>query len=1253
MKPSNKEQHSRVVRRLLLAASAACTTGVFGQPVVDPGTQPFMTLAPYVLQSSNLEPRPSNEDGGTRAFRPWFENGSWTGDLIEYEITQDGLRLIRGDIGRYPRDGADWRGTQELWSARYAFPDYQPYNVDQELDENWECVEETEALTYWQTRNVFTVVDGVRQPFWWDMLSDAQRSVLDSATAQADPEGDAGHDASPILNFVRGDRSNERCKQEGLYRWRFSLLGAIVNSTPVYVPAGNDGLVVVGANDGMLHGFNAADGSETFAYLPSILLDTVGQLRISPYQPRHFVDGELRHRDVGTSTTPQHIVAGGLGAGGKGIFVLDVTTPATPTVIRELSGTNEPHVGGTIDGAMGHVHGRPTIARLPDGSAGGRWFVVAGNGYNSTADRAMLVMVPIDGGLPVFVETDGSTGNGLSAPSLVDATGNGIVDYGYAGDLQGNLWRFEFPATGGVPTVTKLYAAGPSRPITVEPDIGLHPDTQTGFMVYFGTGSLLSVDDIQNTSQQAVYGIWDRGVGTTVTDDRLVTQTLTTASVTWTVPDDAPTYCGTDDVPETSTTTVRFVANQQAPSWGGATPDLGWRVTLPRAGERLIGHPQVRAGRVQFVTTNPYDMIDTERAALDGSGSFIMQLDLATGGNAKAPVSLFDLNKNCRLDDDDGLPEPLTVDATTVAAGTFPVGVNLGPYHIAQPAFARVRFNPLIRSVVDGVYINALQLPLPNDPQLRPPHGPLDVMTDSAFGVAHPSNDPMSEPLREPGENGRKFPEASGPTKPFVFADGLGHRVDGHSFAYNHHHGVDHVDLFDLEPQRTGDGIGTDRRLDVAAKYRDANEDFHPLGPAVNWESNQELNRVTEVNIPDGQRFIVMVTNADLSQSNEIQIGCNRWPVYEYQTMMMQILRRDSSQWGADLAAAGLIHTLDSIRPDGTPTLCPDTGLPSTIRITPTETIGTPDATMATLPGCVNNTDRYAITTGGAGSRHLTRKSNLISSLLLHETDPHVTRNQGRIQGGAQNAGYRWRNGALTVQLLAVNPDNSPAFVLQDAEHLPRGGGIEGQDQGWGGAYAKAFNIVTAQGQSVVVPITDGLGQPATATSGMLYELSMFWHWGDMIRIQQSGGVNPVCYGASSYNTAASNFGAEFFTPARYMNLTEELAADTALQERYVSLLQDLQSDNPAIVQAALVDLADMFADNPNIATYHLLRYHVPLARQLQGHPNLIAIDSGGLGTELVDGTPVEVVDIERDLLPSLGPNYQPGRRSWIDLVPE
>jgi Tfp pilus tip-associated adhesin PilY1 len=234
-----------------LAGVVVCCFGSAGLALADPQSTPTITLAPYVLKGTILE------DGPTRAYRPWFENGARTGDLIEYHISQQGERCTSVAVGTFPPDdnGNALACPHNNWSARGAFPD--------KIDSGGGIlVDDPDAATYWKVRNVFMFRSGEdrkKVDFWWDKLTTAQKNAvdpiscaLDIVTGNCTPSDGIDHDiedASIVLNYIRGDRSLERDKQGGIFRLRYSLLGAIINSRPAYVPVG-DGLVVVGANDG-------------------------------------------------------------------------------------------------------------------------------------------------------------------------------------------------------------------------------------------------------------------------------------------------------------------------------------------------------------------------------------------------------------------------------------------------------------------------------------------------------------------------------------------------------------------------------------------------------------------------------------------------------------------------------------------------------------------------------------------------------------------------------------------------------------------------------------------------------------------------------------------------------------------------------------------------------------------------------------------------------------------------------------------
>jgi hypothetical protein len=1176
-------------------AAGLALWSIGGQALADPQSTPTITLAPYVLKSTILE------EGATRAYRPWFEDGARTGDLIEYHISQAGERCTSVAVGAFPADDAGNAVACPYgnWSARGAFP-------DKIASPDGTLIDEPAAATYWQTRNVFMFRDGETKnkvPFWWNELTTAQKQTVDPITCGLDVDGNcsaldidqSSPQASVVLNYIRGDRSLERDKAGGIFRLRYSLLGSIINSRPVFAPVG-DGIVVVGANDGMVHGFDATNGNEIFGYVPSMLLPGLENLTETPYQFTYSADGELRYRNIATN---QHIVAGGLGAGGKGLFVLDVTTPADPAVLFELSGNDGSHIDANhYLPYLGHIYGRPTIARLPDNE----WYVVAGNGYGSGAGP-LLVLIRISDGVittigpnPALVD---DAENGLSAPALVDVNSDGKVDFAYAGDLQGNLWRFDL--TGRF--ATRLFAAGAGKPITVEPDIARHP-SGVGIMIYFGTGRLLNVSDVDDQSTQSIFGIWDEDFVTAeLPGNSLLVNTLTPLTGTW----------------DNSTRFVRIVEDEQLPNWYGIGRNLGWRVDLPRAGERLLGRPQVRADRIQFITTHPPSYLES---LVPGDGSWFIQLSLESGGSLNPPVPLYDLDRSGVLDEGDALllQDDNNPDADPVAY--YPLGLNLGPGNIAQPAFARVEQD------IDAVFVNALLLPVPPDPD--DPGigfgGDMDVTTDSPAGpmvsphdAGHPRFSLYGTAYPDPSSP--NSPPARGPMNMHLEADGLGDTVDGHHRAYDKVHGVNYVDFFDIEPRARRSLL----RLDAGTLYQTVDANGDPI--------QQPFTAIRELNQPlespwgnplfgEDQKFIVVLSNADLSQGTELRIGCRTWNSFDYQQMITPQLKANTPPaLLRDENGGSLVFSMAGIRDE----VCAD-GASPTLRITVTGRVGAEDVLHGTLPGCVNNTHGYD------------------GLLKLPDTHPHITPNQEQ-----QASGYRWRNGALTMQLLAVNADDSAGYLLQTT-NLPVGSRTIGN----GGIFAAAFSVAKVQGKDVITPLA--------GPNGLLYEASVFWNFGDMWEFQQAG--QPIqCYGTSFYNAALTNeIGG--LNSGQYNGLVENLRVDQTLLDAYadaIALLANAQTEEQ--VRFALMALAALFDDQAGswgrhdvltLADFHRLRSYahgdkfkldlLDIDRDLFEPPPPVEVE--------VDGTPANVQDIELDLLPAAGPNYAPGRRSWIDITP-
>jgi type IV pilus assembly protein PilY1 len=250
--------------------------------------------------------------------------------------------------------------------------------------------------------------------------------------------------------------------------------------------------------------------------------------------------------------------------------------------------------------------------------------------------------------------------NGLSGAYAVDIDGDYIVDYVYAGDLKGNMWKFDLRdttptnwKTGASILYTASYATAGDQPITAAPVVGPHPNGLSyGVMVYFGTGKYLESTDSTTTNQttQSFYAIWDKLQGATVTKSSLLQQTIL-AEVT------------------VAPNTFRAISNNPI-NWN-ASPgpqNLGWYLNLfvtgasSNNGERQISQPILRNNNVIFTTMSPSSDLCTF-----GGSSWIMELDSASGGAPQ--LSPFDTNNDGTFDQQDYLTITINGQSVTVKVG--------------------------------------------------------------------------------------------------------------------------------------------------------------------------------------------------------------------------------------------------------------------------------------------------------------------------------------------------------------------------------------------------------------------------------------------------------------------------------------------------------------------------------------------------------------------------------------------------------
>jgi len=465
-----------------------------------------------------------------------------------------------------------------------------------------------------------------------------------------DPNGQA------LLNFIRGDRTNEgiASNTSKYFRLRTSVLGDIVDSEAVYVKApqfeyadtgystyktnnsSRQGMVYVGANDGMLHAFNSDTGAEVWAYVPQTLLPNLYKLADKFYATKHqyYVDGSPTQADVYFGGAWHTILVGGFNSGGRGFYALDVTNPASPKALWEVSNST------TNFGNMGYSYGRPEVTKLKDGT----WVVLLTSGYNNVlpGDGQGYLYV-VNAGTGALIRSIG-TGQGSDTAAVTGVCDTAPCPSGlaqirawvdntkfdnttqrvYGGDLFGNVWRFDVNGDVGasgydaqlLATLRGSATPANAQSVTTKPELG----KVAGFpVVYVGTGRYLGASDLSDSTGQSIYAIKDNLGSTSLGNPRatgttFVRQTLTNATCAA-----GQTFCAVGTQIRTgSANSVNFATNN------------GWYVDLPGTRERANTDPQLSLGTLA-VTTN----LLNPSACTVGGTSFVNFFDYRTG----APVS--------------------------------------------------------------------------------------------------------------------------------------------------------------------------------------------------------------------------------------------------------------------------------------------------------------------------------------------------------------------------------------------------------------------------------------------------------------------------------------------------------------------------------------------------------------------------------------------------------------------------------------
>jgi len=495
-------------------------------------------------------------------------------------------------------------------------------------------------------RNVITNDGQSGIAFDWTTLNASINYKAAMTTGSLSTQTEA--QALATVNYMRGDRSNESASAMR-QRPIKNILGPIVSAAPwiqdrpaARYTAGNypgyaefatapeqakrKKLLWAASDDGMVHAYEAptepATGTPTgpalFSYAPGALAQRFYAIGRQGFGVTAYVDGTPFSADVSIDSTWHTYLFGTLGRGGRGIYALDATTPSKLTegnassVFKwEFTADDDADLGYVLsDISIEPGTNQPApVAKLNNGKYG----LILGNGYRSQGGHAALFVVPADGPsggswagqFRKIVADATSTDNGLSTATWVDLDNNGTADVVYAGDLKGNLWKFDisssnpanwhvaFTDTSGVgqPLYTARSSADDVLPITGAPQFTF--PSMGGVMVAFATG-------LSNTSgeypragvTQRTFGIWDRpafatraralpsGVST------LVKRTLTRSS--------------------TGVVTVAVSSTDTAVNYTAATDAKdGWYIDLPGASEMVVSNLEYRLNNILMTSIRP------------------------------------------------------------------------------------------------------------------------------------------------------------------------------------------------------------------------------------------------------------------------------------------------------------------------------------------------------------------------------------------------------------------------------------------------------------------------------------------------------------------------------------------------------------------------------------------------------------------------------------------------------------------------
>jgi len=589
---------------------------------------------------------------GSYIYQSTFEyekNKQWKGSLKKYKLNSNGT------FGAVQWDAADKLNnksvsSRKIWTTGISTTGTNNFTTTYR-DDLKPLLFPSQSPTDTEVENLINFIRGVDT---YDQDADSNK------TESIHKLADIYHSelivvGAPDSSSSSNDGSTNYDKKDSYYRSQNSY-DNFKNGSSCGGPCGNrTEVVLAGANNGILHAFKTSDGEELWGYIPPNLLGNLEKIpssKANSTNPIYGIDGSPVVKDIYFDDTPNDstnnprwrtILLGGLGAGGKGLYAIDITDVNNPTHLFAINNdnTNQSIQYWDIDGLkqefgyasgsmdpkydyrkLGETWSTPRIIRIKV-SGKDKWVAVFGGGYNGAVNpnygSAVFMMdLEDEGRLLKVIDIEDSANNIVnSIPadlSVITADGTEKATYNgalvYAADLEGKITKINLTDQGTLYQKTTLFnsesTSDNGRYIYKKPEATINNDNK--LWLYFGTGNTQKLQEQSSQTQNRVYGIKDK------------------------------------DFPNFTNRSAGTVSQcKTAPTCPGST-DLGWYVNLPRA-QKLTAESTIDKDRVYFPIYEPTtstNACNTGKAILTAydtkCGNSVLNVHLGTGVLSKVVV---------------------------------------------------------------------------------------------------------------------------------------------------------------------------------------------------------------------------------------------------------------------------------------------------------------------------------------------------------------------------------------------------------------------------------------------------------------------------------------------------------------------------------------------------------------------------------------------------------------------------------------